>query len=84
MLYASNSMYCICHFLFKFAAYVTAAVETFGMATFGEGTGPIWLDDVTCSGLENKLLDCYSNGLGENNCDHTEDAGVRCEGMCSY
>lgn len=78
---------CIAYVIFCSSSlhnYVTAAVETFGMATFGEGTGPIWLDDVTCSGLENKLLDCYSNGLGENNCDHTEDAGVRCEGMCSY
>ena len=44
-------------------------------AHFGEGTGPIHLDNVICTGSENSLLDCrYS----PNNCGHYEDAGVIC------
>ena len=47
-------------------------------AHFGEGTGPIWLDDVSCTGSESELLECPHNGIGNHNCDHFEDASVRC------
>ncbi|KAJ8032290.1 Neurotrypsin [Holothuria leucospilota] len=46
--------------------------------SFGEGSGPIWLDNVLCSGLENNVGACGNNGWGAGNCDHSEDAGVRC------
>ena len=51
----------------------------FGRAHFGEGAGKrIVLDDVDCSGSENRLFDCPHLGLGINNCGHSEDASVRC------
>ena len=46
-----------------------------------DGTGPvIWLDNVQCSGSESRLIDCPANPLGTHNCDHSDDAGVRCAG----
>ena len=42
------------------------------------GTGQIWLDEVICTGEEARLLSCPANPLGEHNCGHNEDAGVRC------
>ena len=52
-------------------------------AQFGQGTGQIVLDDVQCTGSENKLLACSSAPLLKvsSNCDHFDDAGVRCEGI---
>ncbi|XP_062293821.1 deleted in malignant brain tumors 1 protein-like [Scomber scombrus] len=49
-------------------------------AHFGRGSGPIWLDNVDCSGQEPALTRCTHAGFGENNCGHGEDAGVICLG----
>ena len=51
-------------------------------AYFGQGTGQIALDDVQCTGSENKLLACRSAPMlhVSSNCDDSNDAGVRCEG----
>ncbi|XP_072041386.1 uncharacterized protein [Amphiura filiformis] len=46
-------------------------------AEFGQGTGPVWLDDVSCSGSESRLDECSYNGWGNSNCNG-QDAGVIC------
>ncbi|XP_028394865.1 uncharacterized protein LOC114519007 [Dendronephthya gigantea] len=53
-------------------------------AHFGEGTGKIWLDDVKCKGDESSLFLCKHRGWGRENCDHDDDAGVRCKGKRGY
>uniref|UniRef100_A0A3Q1GU74 SRCR domain-containing protein n=1 Tax=Acanthochromis polyacanthus TaxID=80966 RepID=A0A3Q1GU74_9TELE len=49
-------------------------------AHFGEGSGPIWLDDVQCSGNESSITDCAHQGFGSHNCHHFKDASVVCQG----
>ena len=54
------------------------AVRAVRDAHFGEGTGPVWMDDVGCSGDESTLDKCSHNGWGNNDCSHMDDAGVLC------
>ena len=46
-------------------------------AFFGQGSDPIVLDDVRCTGTESRLIDCPYNPT--HNCIHFEDAGVTCQ-----
>lgn len=48
-------------------------------ATYGQGSGPIWMDNLNCQGGEASLLDCPHHGLGRHNCNHGEDASVVCQ-----
>ena len=54
---------------------------SYGYAFFGQGSGPIWLDYVTCIGNETMFLSCGHLGVNiTRSCSHSEDAGVHCYG----
>ena len=52
---------------------------------FGEGSGPIFFDQLNCAGTELSLLDCenfaLALGIPGSGCDHSRDVGVMCEGI---
>lgn len=50
----------------------------YGGAVYGQGSGPIWLDDVDCVGTEARIQDCQHATWGTHNCEHTEDASINC------
>ena len=56
------------------------ASEAVQYSGFGLGTGPIWMDDVTCYGSEIDITECIFNGWNSSDCVHREDAGVKCYG----
>ena len=51
--------------------------QAFSRAYFGQGSGPIYLDNVACGTTENRLINCsFDMNTAEDT--HAEDAGVRC------
>ena len=62
-------------------------------AGMGQGTGPIWMDNLLCDGDEMRLADCVfgdwrienfrliqeTQTWGYHNCRHSEDVGLRCK-----
>jgi len=54
------------------------ATQAFGDASHGQGSGPIWMDDVACSGNESLLSECSHRGWGINDCTHSKDVSVQC------
>ena len=66
--------YAVCKQL-GFGTYGTPYIS----AQYGQGSGPILLDYVVCTGNELKLASCGYLSFGNTRgCTHFEDAGVRC------
>uniref|UniRef100_A0A8D2LII5 Soluble scavenger receptor cysteine-rich domain-containing protein SSC5D n=1 Tax=Varanus komodoensis TaxID=61221 RepID=A0A8D2LII5_VARKO len=56
------------------------ASKALGGAHFGQGSGPIWMEGVNCTGEEAFLRDCPQGPWGQHSCDHSQDASVECSG----
>ena len=50
------------------------------VASYGQGRGRMWLDDVQCFGNESDISDCAfnQNTWGSTDCSHSEDVSVDC------
>ena len=64
-------------------SFVSPGARVFYNAYFGQGFGPIFLDDLLCTGRETRIIDCpRSTSTGVGNIDfcrgHLDDAGLRC------
>ena len=60
------------------------AISARSDAFYGQGSGRIWLDDVSCFGTESAIRHCLHNGWGDEDCSHYEDAGVECSPNGEY
>ncbi|XP_010226501.1 PREDICTED: scavenger receptor cysteine-rich domain-containing group B protein-like, partial [Tinamus guttatus] len=55
-----------------------AALSASGSALFGQGHGPVWLDGVNCTGMEEALSKCPAEPWGVHACGHEKDAAAVC------
>ncbi|KAG6923748.1 deleted in malignant brain tumors 1, partial [Chelydra serpentina] len=57
------------------------ALSAPGRAQFGQGSDPIWLNDVHCTGTEAAITECRAKPWGAHNCTHEDIASVVCSGL---
>ncbi|XP_028837214.1 lysyl oxidase homolog 3B isoform X2 [Denticeps clupeoides] len=55
-----------------------SAKEALTGARMGQGVGPIHMNEVQCSGQERSIWNCRFKNITSEDCQHTEDASVRC------
>ncbi len=58
--------------------YNCSSLATAVLSDYGEGSGPILLDNVTCTGQESSLLQCDHAGIGNHHCTRSREAKVIC------
>ena len=68
----------MCYICYPICHCSVAGVIARKTAYYGQGAGPIQLDNVACAGTEQNLIDCPH--ITNHNCAHSKDAGVDCPG----
>ena len=70
---------CIRMYFVHHTTHFYIANNVIPIRNFGGGTGPIFLGNVGCTGMENSLFDCPHDTTHD--CTHKQDAGVICDSM---
>ena len=70
--------------LYIYIFIITGSVTYTTATQFGQGTSPILMSVVKCSGQESNLLDCPYRPFLYSTCSHSFDVGVKCEGKVYY
>uniref|UniRef100_A0A3Q3XM03 Lysyl oxidase homolog n=1 Tax=Mola mola TaxID=94237 RepID=A0A3Q3XM03_MOLML len=55
-----------------------SAKEALTGSRMGQGMGPIYMNEVKCLGQEKSIWNCPFKNITSEDCQHTEDAAVRC------
>ncbi|XP_061650014.1 lysyl oxidase homolog 3B isoform X2 [Phyllopteryx taeniolatus] len=55
-----------------------SAKEAMTGGRMGQGMGPIYMNEVKCTGHERSIWTCPFKNITSEDCQHTEDAAVRC------
>ncbi|XP_041668296.1 lysyl oxidase homolog 3B isoform X1 [Cheilinus undulatus] len=55
-----------------------SAKEALTGGRMGQGMGPIYMNEVKCHGLEKSIWSCPFKNITSEDCQHMEDAAVRC------
>jgi len=69
----------------KQLGYTVGRLLELSIVNDGTSTNQIWLDNVSCTGSENKLEDCSHADSGKwqwgtlTGCSHTNDIGIGCD-----
>ena len=58
--------------------FISLVPDALPASGYGDGDGPILLDNLNCSGDEESLKDCPHDGVGQHSCTRQEIAGVVC------
>ena len=67
------------HVVCRQLGFSRLASNAYTGAYYGQGAGPIWMDDVACSASESHLYDCRQRGWGSHDCTHSKDSSVLCQ-----
>lgn len=54
-------------------------MRTFGGSKYGPGINDVYFTNLQCAGTETKLVSCQYD-FDTSECDHSHDAGLRCDG----
>ncbi|XP_078311360.1 scavenger receptor cysteine-rich type 1 protein M130-like isoform X4 [Crassostrea virginica] len=76
-LFTNKSAGVLCHML----GFSRSGASFGGASVYGEASGPIWLDNLVCTGSETSITQCQFNGWGVHDCGHSEDVAITCSSV---
>lgn len=66
---------------YGYAMIVKNSLYSSSLTTGSRSSGPIWMDEVACTGGEKALSSCKFGGWGVSDCNHWEDVQLQCSNV---